>query len=104
MLPFEKGRDLISASHAVSSRSMVQPDASLHGPQDKNPHQFYKESIANNTILYIQGYEADNPNIILLRLRSFTIGRPISDKEMLADDAQDRIAALVGVLEPFVSH
>ncbi|KAJ5321537.1 Conserved hypothetical protein CHP02453 [Penicillium atrosanguineum] len=49
-----------------------------------------------------KGYEADNANILLLRLRSFTIGRPISDKEMLAPDAQDRIAALVGVMEPFL--
>lgn len=40
---------------------------------------------------------------MLLRLRSFTVGRPISDSEMLAEDAQDRIAALVGVMEPFVS-
>lgn len=53
--------------------------------------------------IFLQGYEADNANILLLRLRSFTIGRPISDKEMLAPDAQDRIAALVGVMEPFVS-
>ncbi|KAJ5203681.1 Conserved hypothetical protein CHP02453 [Penicillium cinerascens] len=51
-----------------------------------------------------KGYEADNANILLLRLRSFTIGRPISDKEMLAPDAQDRIAALVGVMEPFVTY
>lgn len=51
----------------------------------------------------LQGYEADNANIQLLRLRSFTIGRPISDPEIMAADAQHRIAALVGVMEPFVS-
>lgn len=51
----------------------------------------------------LQGYEADNANIQLLRLRSFTVGRPISDAEIMAADAQDRIAALVGVMEPFVS-
>ncbi|KAJ5110169.1 hypothetical protein N7532_002814 [Penicillium argentinense] len=50
-----------------------------------------------------KGYEADNPNILLLRLRSFTVGRPIADAEMLAPDAQERIAALIGAMEPLVS-
>ncbi|KAJ5143523.1 Conserved hypothetical protein CHP02453 [Penicillium bovifimosum] len=50
-----------------------------------------------------KGYDADNKNIKLLRLRSFTIGKPISDEELTGDDAQERIAALVGVMEPFVS-
>ncbi|EKV15225.1 hypothetical protein PDIG_27550 [Penicillium digitatum PHI26] len=51
-----------------------------------------------------KGYEADNKNIKLLRLRSFTIGKPISDEELTGDDAQEKIAALVGVMEPFVTY
>ncbi|KGO68112.1 Conserved hypothetical protein CHP02453 [Penicillium italicum] len=51
-----------------------------------------------------KGYEADNKNIKLLRLRSFTIGKPISDDEITGDDAQEKIAALVGVMEPFVTY
>ncbi|KAJ5557226.1 hypothetical protein N7494_001141 [Penicillium frequentans] len=51
-----------------------------------------------------KGYEADNKNIELLRLRSFTIGRPITDTEIMAADAQDRIVALIGVMEPFVTY
>ncbi|KAJ5560413.1 hypothetical protein N7513_002812 [Penicillium frequentans] len=51
-----------------------------------------------------KGYEADNKNIELLRLRSFTIGRPITDSEIMAADAQDRIVALIGVMEPFVTY
>ena len=39
----------------------------------------------------------------MLRLRSFTLGRHIPDEELLAGDAQERIAALIAVLEPFVS-
>ncbi|KAJ6179861.1 hypothetical protein N7519_010322 [Penicillium mononematosum] len=50
-----------------------------------------------------KGYEADNKNIKLLRLRSFTIGKPIADNELTGDDAQEKIAALVRVMEPFVS-
>ncbi|KAJ5367965.1 uncharacterized protein N7496_007725 [Penicillium cataractarum] len=51
-----------------------------------------------------KGYNADNENIQLLRLRSFTLGRPVSDEEMLAADAQDRIVALIEVMEPFVTY
>ncbi|KAJ5919271.1 hypothetical protein N7466_010214 [Penicillium verhagenii] len=51
-----------------------------------------------------KGYEADHKDIDLLRLRSFTIGRPITDKEIMAADVQDRIVALIGVMEPFVTY
>ncbi|KEY76511.1 hypothetical protein BA78_3817 [Aspergillus fumigatus] len=53
---------------------------------------------------YWRGYEADNENIELLRLRSFTIGKPLSDSEFMASNVQERITALIGVMEPFVSH
>ncbi|KAJ9491012.1 hypothetical protein VN97_g2228 [Penicillium thymicola] len=66
-------------SHAVEFGSMVHTCARLHG------------------------YEADNENIKLLRLRSFTIGKPIPDEELTGDDAQEKIATWVGVMEPFVS-
>ncbi|CAI7639324.1 unnamed protein product [Penicillium palitans] len=51
-----------------------------------------------------KGYEADNTNIKLLRLRSFTIGKPIPDGELTGEDAQEKIATLVGVMEPFVTY
>ncbi|KAJ5502688.1 Conserved hypothetical protein CHP02453 [Penicillium fimorum] len=51
-----------------------------------------------------KGYEADNKNIKLLRLRSFTIGKPIADNELTGDDAQEKITALVGIMEPFVTY
>ncbi|KAH2258554.1 hypothetical protein KXW72_008041 [Aspergillus fumigatus] len=51
-----------------------------------------------------KGYEADNENIELLRLRSFTIGKPLSDSEFMASNVQERITALIGVMEPFVTY
>jgi uncharacterized protein (DUF2461 family) len=51
-----------------------------------------------------QGYEHDNENIELLRLRSFTIGKPVSDADLLSPDAQEKIATLIGIMEPFVSN
>lgn len=50
-----------------------------------------------------QGYEADNANIKLLRLRSFTIGRPIADEDLTGDDAQETVTSLIEIMEPFVS-
>ena len=54
-------------------------------------------------IFGLQGYEADNPNINLLRLRNYTIGKKLKDGEVLGPGGLDRIAILIGVLEPFVS-
>lgn len=50
-----------------------------------------------------KGYEHDNPNIDLLRLRSYTVGKPLSDEILLSPDAQERIESLIEVLVPFVS-
>ena len=46
-----------------------------------------------------QGYEADNANIKLLRLRSFTIGKPLADEDLTVDN----ITALIAIMEPMVS-
>lgn len=51
----------------------------------------------------MQGYEADNPNIELLRLKNFTIGRNLKDEEVVGPGGLDRIAGLVGTMAPFVS-
>lgn len=50
----------------------------------------------------MQGYSADNPNILLLRLRNFTIGKNLADEEILGQGGLVRIADLIGVLTPFV--
>lgn len=51
-----------------------------------------------------KGYQAENPNIALLRLRSFTIGRKLKDDEVLGPGALKRIADLIGILTPFVTY
>lgn len=45
----------------------------------------------------------DNENIELLRLRSFTVSKALSDAEIMDSNAQEKIASLFGVMEPFVS-
>lgn len=51
---------------------------------------------------FLQGYEADNPNIDLLRLRNYTIGRKLKDAEVVGPGALDAIVDLMGALAPFV--
>lgn len=50
-----------------------------------------------------QGYDADNPNIELLRLRNFTIGKRLTEQEVLGPKAISRIAELIESMVPFVS-
>ena len=55
-------------------------------------------------MMTFQGYEADNPNIELLRLRNYTIGRKLKDDEVLGPGGLARISELIGLLTPFVSY
>ena len=52
----------------------------------------------------MKGYEADNPNIDLLRLRNYTIGHKLKDAEVLGYGGLGRIVQLIGILTPFVTY
>ena len=45
----------------------------------------------------------DHKDIDLLRLRSFTLGKKLSDEEVVGPKGMDRIAELISCIEPFVS-
>ncbi|KAL8896509.1 MAG: hypothetical protein Q9192_003054 [Flavoplaca navasiana] len=51
-----------------------------------------------------KGYDAENPNISLLRLRNYTIGRKLSDEEVVGPKAPERIAGLMATLKPFITY
>lgn len=51
-----------------------------------------------------KGYEKDNPNIDLLKLRNYTIGKKLKDEEVLGPGGLGRIVELIGILTPFVSY
>ena len=51
-----------------------------------------------------KGYEKENPNIDLLKLRNFTIGKKLKDEEVLGPGGLGRIVELIGILTPFVSY
>jgi len=50
-----------------------------------------------------QGYTADHKDIDLLRLRSFTIGRSLSEEEVTKPTFMDRVTQLMEIMSPFVS-
>ncbi|KAL8716170.1 MAG: hypothetical protein Q9220_000075 [cf. Caloplaca sp. 1 TL-2023] len=51
-----------------------------------------------------KGYDADNPNIPLLRLRNYTLGRKLKDEEVVGPKAPERIAGLMTALMPFITY
>ncbi|KAL2217225.1 hypothetical protein M432DRAFT_549948 [Thermoascus aurantiacus ATCC 26904] len=72
--------------------------------EEKAVKAFVSQNQENALKTKPRGYEADNENIELLRLRNFTIGKPLPDEVLLSPDAQDRIAELVGIMVPFVTY
>ena len=48
-------------------------------------------------------YDADHKDILLLRLRNFTIGRRLKDEEVVGEGGLERVMGLMGCLVPFVS-
>ena len=49
-----------------------------------------------------KGYEKDHPEIELLKLRNFTMGRQLTDEEVTSTRFAERLADLLGVFKPFV--
>ncbi|KAL2830228.1 hypothetical protein BDW59DRAFT_141275 [Aspergillus cavernicola] len=72
--------------------------------EDKFVKAFVRQNSESALKTKPKGYEHDNENIQLLRLRSFTIGKPIPDADLLGSDAQEKIANLIGIMEPFVTY
>jgi len=50
-----------------------------------------------------KGYEADNPNIELLRLRNFTLGKRIPDEKVMGEKGLHTILELIRPMAPFVT-
>ncbi|KAI1275553.1 hypothetical protein F5Y07DRAFT_172452 [Xylaria sp. FL0933] len=50
-----------------------------------------------------KGFDPDHRDIHLLKLRNYTIGRQIPDKELHGDDAQEKIMEVIRAMVPFVT-
>ncbi|KAK6533257.1 hypothetical protein TWF694_002210 [Orbilia ellipsospora] len=51
-----------------------------------------------------KGYDKDHPDIELLRLKSYTIGKRITDDEILLPNSLDFLVDIIRVMEPFVRY
>lgn len=50
-----------------------------------------------------KGFEADHPDIKLLRLRNFTVGKRLTDNDILGDGI-GKVSGVVGSLVPFITY
>jgi hypothetical protein len=68
--------------------------------EDREPHEK-----ADKDFFFPQGYDANHPDIDLLRLRNYTIGASLTEEELLGpgDGGFERVSELLGSLKPFVS-
>ena len=82
--------------------------ALLAGPNYDKDHLIFSYLLKSTWLIIVftvlKGFNADNKNIDLLRLRNYTIGRKLTDEDVLGADGISRIADLAGVLTPFVSQ
>ncbi|KAI9817523.1 MAG: hypothetical protein M1827_001133 [Pycnora praestabilis] len=102
-------RDVDRHSHRIKA---VLTDARLRkeffGGLQKDEKKAVKAFVAKNNENALKtkpkGFEADNKNIDLLRLRNYTIGRKMIDEEVLGPTGLTRIADLIGILTPFITY
>ncbi|KAI0836387.1 hypothetical protein F5Y06DRAFT_274059 [Hypoxylon sp. FL0890] len=50
-----------------------------------------------------KGFHPDHRDIELLKLRNYTIGKKFDDKDLLAEDAQDRVMSVISAMVEFVT-
>ncbi|KAF2209280.1 hypothetical protein CERZMDRAFT_47237, partial [Cercospora zeae-maydis SCOH1-5] len=51
-----------------------------------------------------KGYDSEHPDIDLLRLRNYTIGRDLADENVLGEAGRRRIAELLAAIQPFITY
>ncbi|SMR52123.1 unnamed protein product [Zymoseptoria tritici ST99CH_3D1] len=51
-----------------------------------------------------KGYDGDHPDIELLRLRNYTVGKKIPSEELLGEDGAKRVAELLATLKPMITY
>jgi hypothetical protein len=51
-----------------------------------------------------KGYEANNPNIELLKLKNFTIGKRLKDEEVADTKFIETVSNVIATMAPFVTY
>lgn len=73
-----------------------------HQHQQEDPVGREEHEKADKHFFDSQGYDANHPDIDLMRLRNYTIGASLTEGELL-DGGFERVSELLGSLKPFVS-
>jgi hypothetical protein len=72
--------------------------------ENNNSKQEEHGKKADKHIFSSQGYDANHPDIDLMRLRNYTIGASLTEEELLRPGGGlERVSELLGSLKPFVS-
>ena len=90
LFPHRRDREPSHLRTACAHTGSVEPDQAFSWVLTDNPS-------------HSQGYDGDHPNIDLLRLRNYTIGRNLTEAEVLSNNSLDRVADLLSTMKPFVS-
>ncbi|KAL6721924.1 hypothetical protein ACLMJK_001029 [Lecanora helva] len=102
-------KDIDKKSHKIK-KVLLDPDlrkeyfGGIKADEKKAVKAFISHNTENMLKTKPKGYEVDNANIDLLKLRNYTIGKKLKDDEVLGPGGLDRIANLLGILTPFVSY
>ena len=101
-------KDIDRKSHKIK-RVLMEPQLRkifLHGAKNEKDSikAFTKCNEENMLKTKPKGYEADHPEILLLRLRNFTVGKKLEDDKIVGAKGLNNVLALIEVLVPFVTY
>lgn len=84
-------------------RKQIEMDASLLRAvlNSKNFRQTFGDLLGEQLKTAPRGFEKDDPNIDLLRYKSFYVFKSFSDKEVLADNFESRVIEVYKAIQPF---
>lgn len=95
-----KHHAIVSAS-PHSSRRVVRTGKAWGWSRAREVEALYWIKTRADT-LCLQGYDADHSDIDLLRLRNYTIGRKLTQEELISNGL-NRVSELFASMQPFVS-
>ncbi|KAK4569584.1 hypothetical protein LTR86_003347 [Recurvomyces mirabilis] len=64
---------------------------------------FFSSNSENALKTKPKGYEADHPEIELLRLRNYTLGTKLKEADLLGEQGLEHVAKLLATLKPMIT-
>jgi len=70
--------------------------------ENKQFKKYFKKVNGEQLVKLPKGYEADNPAIEFLKLKSFTVGCAIDDKDLTAKNYEKKCVEIFTAMKPFI--